>query len=280
MQIFIPLNTIRLLDFRSLRLWRILATGFSFAIFGIGGIILALLVAPVCMLLAKHDPYYQVPGHQTPYHQIMCRRVYSASFRLYIWMMKSIGLLTYEVNGLENLKEGSIILANHPSLLDVVFLIALVPKTNCIVKGSLYRNFFTMAPIAACGYLNNDSSDLINHSLTATDSGSGLLIFPQGTRSSNASVPMRFRRGAANIALMSKSDICPVLLTCNPETLRKKENWYSVPEVPPHFTFRFLPPLNIDHLRYSDEPQSLRARKLTRFFEDYFTVELGKLNRS
>lgn len=267
MQAYAPYNAIKRLDFRGLKVWRILATGFSFAVFGLGGVIMAVSVAPVCMLLTRNCQR----------RQLFCRQAYSASFKLYIFMMKSLGLLTYEVSGLENLKPGSIILANHPSLLDVVFMISLIPEANCLIKGSLYQNIFTLGPISACGYINNDAKELIDHCLSELSSGNQLLIFPEGTRSS-ASEPIKFRRGAANIILMSDVEVSPAVITCTPETLRKEESWYSVPEVPPHFTFTILPSLKIDHLRHPNEPQSLRARKLTRLLENYFTDSLGNLN--
>lgn len=228
---------------------------------------MAVSVAPICMLLSRNSQR----------RQLFCRQAYSAAFKLYIFMMKSLGLMTYEVRGLENLKPGSIILANHPSLLDVVFMISLIPEANCLIKGSLYRNIFTVGSVSACGYINNDSKELINHCLSELDSGNQLLIFPEGTRSST-SEPIKFRRGAANIILMSEVEVCPVVITCTPETLRKEESWYSVPKVPPHFAFTILPSQKIDHLRHSDEPQSLRARKLTRLLENYFTDSLRNLN--
>lgn len=263
MEASVAYNMVKRMDIRSLWMWRVLATGFSFVVFGLGGVFISITVAPVCILIAKNAQH----------RQLLCRQAYSTSFKLYILMMKWLGLLTYEVSGLENLEKGAIILANHPSLLDVVFTISLVPRANCIIKGSLYRNIFTLGPITASGYIDNDSEDLVSHCLSALESGSELLIFPEGTRS-DASEPIKFKRGAANIILMSEADVCPLVITCTPSTLRKNENWYSVPKVPPHFTLKFHPSLNLDHLRNLEEPQSLRSRKLTRVLENYFTDSL------
>jgi hypothetical protein len=41
------------------------------------------------------------------------------------------------------------IIANHPSLIDVVFLIGLVRQANCVVKQSLWENPFTRGPVRA-----------------------------------------------------------------------------------------------------------------------------------
>ena len=61
--------------------------------------------------------------------------------------MRHTGVLTYHIEGQEHLNEtGRLIIANHPSLIDVVFLIALIRDTNCIVKDSLVNNPFTRGP--------------------------------------------------------------------------------------------------------------------------------------
>lgn len=233
-----------------------IATGFSFAVFGIGGVVIALTGAFLVFITTRDELQ----------RESRCRKIYSASFRLYIKMMRFLGLLTYEVEGLDKLEPGSLIIANHPSLLDVVFLISLVPETNCIVKGALFHNFFTLLPIRVCGYLDNDAESLLEDCVRALDTKRGLLIFPQGTRTSQ-SAPVKFRRGAANIALSSEAGVCLAILTCRPETLRKNERWYQVPSSPPHFTFSFHKFEDIEHFRALEEPQSLRARKLTRSLE-------------
>ena len=49
--------------------------------------------------------------------------------------MRALGLITYEIKGRERLlPRGQLIIANHPSLLDVCFIIALIEESDCIVK--------------------------------------------------------------------------------------------------------------------------------------------------
>ncbi len=53
--------------------------------------------------------------------------------------MSGVGVLSYEFHGAERLgRPGQIILANHPSLIDVVFLIGFTPQATCIVKEALF----------------------------------------------------------------------------------------------------------------------------------------------
>ena len=68
--------------------------------------------------------------------------------------------------------------------------------------------------------------------------GETLIVFPEGTRTYSRE-PLKFMRGAANIAMQAKVPFLPVDIRCEPATL-KKEKWYQVPETPPHFRFEFL----------------------------------------
>ena len=73
--------------------------------------------------------------------------------------MQRAGVLTYSVEGAEKLgRPGQMIIANHPSLIDVVFLIGLVRQANCVVKQSLWQNPFTRGPVRDAGYISNDGS--------------------------------------------------------------------------------------------------------------------------
>lgn len=120
-------------------LWRLIATGLSFALFGIGGLCLRLIIFPLLSLL---------PGDAAT-HRRRARQTVSRLFWLFVQFMYRSGVLTYEVEGAERLgRPGQLIIANHPSLIDVVVLIALIRDANCVVKQSLWDNPFTRARFA------------------------------------------------------------------------------------------------------------------------------------
>ena len=76
------------------------------------------------------------------------RTVMRLALRLFVGIMHRLGVLTYEFRGRERLgRPGQLILPNHPSLIDVVFLLAFVPGAGCVVKGGLWRRVM-MRPAA------------------------------------------------------------------------------------------------------------------------------------
>lgn len=242
--------------------WRWLGTAFSFLIFGLGGVLIPIFLIPILYLL---------PGGALRREQ-RAKKLIHRAFRLYIGMMKFLGVLTYQISGLEKLKGAKLILANHPSLIDVVFLIAMVPNANCVVKGKLTRNPFTRGPVKAAGYIiNEEAADVIAAAAEAFDKGHALIIFPEGTRTAPAR-PARLKRGAANVAVRTAADITPVLIECNPTTLTKSDHWYQVPKRRVHFRIQVKDRIDISPYLDNLSP-SKGARMLTKDLSHYFNKE-------
>jgi 1-acyl-sn-glycerol-3-phosphate acyltransferase len=239
---------------RIFRGWRVLATGLSFAIFGLGGVLLLVLGFPILFLL--------IPRQQR--RQKVARRLIHALFWLFVRFMWVIGVLRFRITGGERLKGRSkIIVANHPSLLDVVFLISLVPEATCIVRAGLARNPFTHAPVRLAGYICNDwGAALVDACVEALHSGSSLIVFPEGTRTDETS-PHKWHRGAANIALRAGIPLTPVRIQCDPPTLRKGEPWWRVPARRVQYFITVLDDLPVSGGAPQREPDPRVARDLT-----------------
>lgn len=247
--------------------WRIAATGLGFVVFGVGGILLALSIVVLTRL-----PFVGTARN------LLARRMISDVFRFYIGFLVLCRLLTYEVRGRERLKDkGQFIVANHPSLLDVVFLISLIRHANCVVKGALLRNPFTRGPITAASYVMNDSENFIEECAMSLARHDSLIVFPEGTRT-QSDQSFKFLRGAANVALRAGHDITPIVIRCSPPTLRKGEKWVQVPSAPPHFTITVCPDIGIEPFMNSAKERSVKARELTRFLELYYAQQLVDSN--
>ncbi len=84
---------------------------------------------------------------------------------------------------LESAHTQSVIIANHPSLLDVVLLVARFKRANCIVKRDLANNIFLFGAIRASGYIvNKENEATLNESAAALNNGERLIIFPEGMK--------------------------------------------------------------------------------------------------
>jgi len=248
------------------KLWRILATGFSFALFGFGALVLGLLFAIFV---------YPLPlDRQTK--QAWTRNSMRGLLWLYIRIMRILGLLSYEIDPALGAKtSGRLFIANHPTLLDVVFIISTVPDMNCIVKSALWRNPFTFAVVSMAGFIRNDTEDLIEVAADSLRSGQNLIIFPEGTRTVDLH-QLNFKRGVAHIAIAAGCAIKPIFIRCQPITLRKHEKWYQVPATPPRFSLRGLTELQIDQCIDISRPKPLQVRHLTRYLQSYFQDLVNK----
>jgi len=244
--------------------WRWFGTAFSFFMFGVGGVILLLVVMPLLNLLTGNGERRE-KWAQNLIHII---------FRMFIGLMKGLGVLSYRISGLENLQGAKLVLANHPSLIDVVFLIAMMPNANCIVKGRLTRNLFTRGAVKAAGYImNDDSADVIAAAEQVFAKGQTLIIFPEGTRT-QPSQPVQLKRGAAHVAVRADADVTPVLIECNPTTLTKSDSWYQVPERRVHFNIEVKRPIAMAPYQ-TDVTPSKGVRMLTRDLTRFFNKESG-----
>ena len=240
--------------------WKVIATGLSFALFGLGGLILSLTVFPLI---------YIMPIARAR-RQRFSRRVLSRLFRLYIKIMERFGLIKLTVRGAELLRaEGQLVIANHPSLLDVVYLIALIDNTTCLVKNSMWINPFTAGTVLATGYIRNDSTQLVSDCAQALAAGDSLIIFPEGTRS-DPDKPFKFLRGAANIALLAQRDITPVTIHCHPPRLLKNQPWYQASKQTIQVTIECFPSLPIASYLDSGQARSKLARQLTADMQAFY----------
>jgi 1-acyl-sn-glycerol-3-phosphate acyltransferase len=238
------------------RIWRLLATGFCFLAFGIAAILARVLIFQVLPVFLP-DPQRR---------QRWTRGFVRRSFRLLIAIMSALGIMTYEWRGLDRLqRQGLLVLANHPSFIDVVFLMAFIEGADCIVKASLARNPFTRSPMQSARYQFNDSGvHLVEDCIASVRSGSNLIVFPEGTRT-RAGPQLTARmlhRGAANIAVRGQINVTPVSICIDPPTLGKGERWYQVPWRRWHIQLEVGADIKVAPILLAHANESIAARRL------------------
>ncbi|MGC3979828.1 MAG: lysophospholipid acyltransferase family protein [Steroidobacteraceae bacterium] len=252
------------------RVWRIVATGFVFVVFGLGALLISATIFPVLRLSTR----------STAVARLRIQRAMQLTFKAYVWLMKILGLLTYEVQHIERLwLPGQLVIANHPSLIDVVFLVSLMPRVDCIVKQGLWRNPFLRWPVAWASYIpNTTGEELVEECAATLRRGNSLLVFPEGTRSVPGQ-PLRMQRGVARIALAAGAPVLPVTIELTEPTLTKGYPWYRVPKARPHFCIKVGEPWSPTVYNPQGQTGALAARRLTEFFGDYYAaVEVENLS--
>lgn len=248
------------------RAWRLLVTVPGIGLFGIGTVLLTMVLLiflwPLPIALEQKRK--------------LTRRAMSHSAKLYLWVLQLVGLLTYEYFNQERLvADGQVVVANHPTLLDALFLMAAIPNATFIMKAAMTKHPFMAGIASLAGYLPNSlhGQELIDRAVAALYQGHTLVIFPEGTRTLDPD-RLVFQRGAANIALQAHCPVQPVLIHCNPAILRKNEKWYRVPLRRPAFHINALEAVVIEHCIDTAQPPSLQARELTRMLQNKLLREL------
>ena len=244
--------------------WRVFGTGLSFTAFGIGGLLLRVLVFPLLSLFVRRRSM----------RVMLARDVIRLTFRLFIGFMRMLRVLRYDVVGVERLeRRGLLILANHPTLIDTVFLMAFIKHADCIVKSGLLRNPFTRGPVHAAGYISNDcGAGLIEDCVASLRNGGNLIVFPEGTRTPSDGTIL-LKRGAANVAVRGQCNVTPVLIHCSPPTLGKGERWWQVPSRKVHIRLEVRQDIDVLDFIAKTGNEALAARHLTDYLQTYFTRE-------
>jgi 1-acyl-sn-glycerol-3-phosphate acyltransferase len=245
---------------------RLIAThGLAFALFGIASLVVFGVVLPIRLLLARGA---------AP-RDLVAQRLVHRSLRVYLRVCEAIGAFRVESRHAERLAAvPALVVANHPTLLDVVLLLAHMPQADCIAKRAVWRNPFLRLVVEAAAYIPNDTAeDLVVRCCERLAAGRSVILFPEGSRSPLEGL-REFQRGAAHIALASRCPVVPTLLYCDPPALKKGQPWYAVPSEPMRFRLEVDPPLRDLTEGLDALPRSLAARRVNQRLRDYFERRL------
>jgi 1-acyl-sn-glycerol-3-phosphate acyltransferase len=249
------------------RLRRAVATGCCFATFGIVSLVAGVTLFPL-LCLPTRDP--DVARRRA---QWLTHKWFGAFSRL----MAATGAIRYEVRNAERLRTpGVMIVANHPSLIDVVLLLGYLPEVDCIMKPAIFENPFMKRPANWLGYIAQRSPEQLFRDVSAAlRKNHSVLIFPEGTRTVPGQ-PIKMGHGAARMAVETGATVLPVAIQVTPPHLFKHEPWWRAPVTVPHYVLTVGEPYPAARfLTEADGVPSVAARRLSRQWEQYFAAHTG-----
>jgi 1-acyl-sn-glycerol-3-phosphate acyltransferase len=238
-----------------------------FAVFGIGAVCVACIGFPLVAWRQRGDA-----------RTLLAQRLIHRCFRLFERLGSVLGLFEVRDLGAERLRGGgALIVANHPSILDVVFLIARMPQADCIVKLGAWRNPFLRRIVQIAGYIANaDGPAVVEACAARLRAGRSVIVFPEGTRSPVGGL-RAFRRGAARVALQSQGLVVPVVIRCDPPALAKGQRWWGIQARRLVFTLDVDTPFHAsDWIGPEGKTSTPRAaRLLTSALSDYYATRIA-----
>ena len=244
---------------------RVIGTAFLFASFGLGAVVLGAGLIPLATAFMSRGQA----------RDLRAQRMIHAAFAFYVRMGSVLGLLGLAESGTERLRaKGTLVVANHPSLLDVVYLISRMPQADCVVKAEALRNPALRWIVRMAGYIPNDQGKEVVHACAERlRAGRSVVLFPEGSRSPERGLG-RFKRGAAYAALESGCPILPVVIQLEPPALKKGQPWYRLPNQRLKYSLIVGEPVHARDLVDEGLPRAIAARKINAHLRAYFEERL------
>jgi len=247
--------------------WRLVGTSLLWFFFGLVGLIITVFVFPLLYLFVRN----------TDARQIAARNLIARAFAAFMWVGCQMGVFSVRVTGMENrnTESGQLILANHPTLIDVVLLLSVLPQVDCVIKEAVRRNPFMRTSVTTANYISNhEPADLLTSCVERLKTGASLLLFPEGTRTT-VGQPLHFKLGAAEVAIRARATILPVIIDCVPKFLARGEPWYSIPPSRPHFAVTVLPAIPVQQLVPGDLDARHARNRLNAALVSLFESEMS-----
>jgi 1-acyl-sn-glycerol-3-phosphate acyltransferase len=189
-----------------------------------------LVVSPICALLSR---YFKICPSAA-------QRVIRELFGGWLRFSCKIGVFDIYFPEAERLRglRGTVLAPNHPSLIDAVILLSIVPRTVCIMRANLAQSPVFGGAALLAGFVPNDrGSLLIRQGVEKLEAGENLLIFPEGTRTGTKAINP-FKKGFALIAMKAGASIQTVFIEREGLYLSKGISLFAPSRLPIRFRLR------------------------------------------
>lgn len=206
-------------------------------------IALALGFAMLGLLCALWMPFAFGLNLVLPIRQrhLIGRLAIKVGLKFYILFLQAFCGCRFNISATTNQLEGNsgLLIANHPSLLDALILLAIVPNTVCVMKSSLLDNPLFGASARLAGFIrNSDPFDMIAHGKEILGEGANLLLFPEGTRSVDGRKVNPFNSSVAILSWKLDLPIRTFLITYDQSFLGKSNRFPAIPKLPMEISVR------------------------------------------
>ena len=207
---------------------------FFFLAFGVGGLVLGIILFPPLMLFRARRAM---------------RALVRSCYRLFVLLARVTGMIRVELSAEDRARlasmRGCVVAASHPSLIDVVVLLAYLPDSTAVAKAAAGRNFFYSRVVNAAFLVNNDPRRVLDEAKDLLARGVNLAIFPEGTRTPADAPNRKLHRGAAQIALHAGAPVQCVAIACDPPVLAKGQPWWDVADRTITYTLRLCGEISV-----------------------------------
>ena len=230
---------------------RAVLTTLAFALFFGLSLVMGIVLFPALYLLAL--------GNKER-HRRRCTRLIAWGYGTFILHMRLTGLVSHRPIEVPDGLAGRpyVVVANHPTFIDLLFLLHYFPELTCVVKSSWYRKSLAFGPLLRStnyipgpglpsdGQPGESASAVLDRMVAHVNKGHPLLIFPEGTRSAARRL-RRFKRGAFEVAKRTGALLVPVMVRVDRPFLMKGVPFWRVPDKMVRFEFDVLPVIDPEH---------------------------------
>ena len=218
-----------------------------FAIFGIGSLLLSFLFLPIGGIFWRGEQKREKFSH-----------IIHKLWHVYTQFFVVLGLIKVEKIGVKSVR-GKIIVATHPTFIDILILIGIYDNSLCIAKKELLNNIFLKNIIKNVYIPNNVELDEFKQICTeALNDGYNIIIFPTGTRTVEGE-ELKIHKGSSAVQIASGADILPVKINCDYPFLQKGKPIYDASDRVITYTITQLEPIKLADF---NEKSEIKLRKV------------------
>lgn len=164
--------------------------------------------------------------------------------------------------------KGSIICANHPSILDAICFFWKIPGIGCVVGTNPWSNPLLSLPARLADFVPRDPAlRMLKECRQRLQRGENILLFPEGTRTTRGALNP-FHEGPALLAVKARAPIRTVFIETNSLFLGKGYSFFNPTSEP--IIFRF----SAGEIFRADPAET--ARDLSRRLERCYRESLGR----